>query len=89
MREGLFMTMGERIRKRRQELKMSQHTLADLSGVSRPTIADIERGTRTTVNTDTILALARTLNTSVDYLLGTWEEQDSESQPADAALVSA
>lgn len=78
------MSMGERIRKRRQELKLSQHELAEASGVSRPTIADIERGRRTTLTTDTAKALARALGVSIDYLVGTWEE---ETDPAPAALV--
>jgi transcriptional regulator with XRE-family HTH domain len=70
--------MGERIRKRRQELRLSQQDLADQSGVSRPTIATLESGVRTTTTTDTIRALARALGISVDYLIGTWDDEDEE-----------
>lgn len=40
------MNLGENIRNRREELSMTQQQLADEVGVSRPLIAQIERGTR-------------------------------------------
>lgn len=81
------MTMGERIRNRRQELGLSQQALADQVGVSRPTISQIESGAQPTMNTDTAKALARALGVSIDYLVGTWNESESHLQPADLALV--
>jgi transcriptional regulator with XRE-family HTH domain len=78
------MSMAERIRKRRQELGMSQEHLAAQSGVSRPTIARLESGSQTVLNTDTAKALARALGVSVDYLIGTW---DDAGELESAALV--
>jgi transcriptional regulator with XRE-family HTH domain len=84
------MSMGDRIKKRRQALGMSQQDLADLIRVSRQTIAQLESGVRPTMNTDTAKALARALGVSIDYLVGTWEEdQDSEREPATLAMVGA
>ncbi len=80
------MTMGERIRRRRQELRLSQQELADRVGISRPTISQLESGAQPTMNTNTAKALARALGVGVDYLIGTWEELEGELQPA--ALVS-
>lgn len=40
------MNLGENIRNRREELSMTQQQLADEVGISRPLIAQIERGTR-------------------------------------------
>lgn len=83
------MTMGERIRNRRQELKLSQQALADLIGVRRPTISELESGARTTMTTDTAKALARALGVSVDYLIGTWDETEGELQAAALVEVGA
>jgi transcriptional regulator with XRE-family HTH domain len=88
-KEDSYMSIGDRIRSRRQELGLSQHDLADQTGVSRPTIAQLETGVRLTMNTDTAKALARGLGVSVDYLIGTWEESEGNLKPAALDLVSA
>ena len=38
------MTLGARIKKRRQQLKMTQRELSKISGVRQQTISDIEQG---------------------------------------------
>jgi transcriptional regulator with XRE-family HTH domain len=76
------MAMGARIRKRRQELGISQQELSERVGVSRPTISELENGTRTSMSTDTAKALARALGVSIDYLVGTWEEEDEDEETA-------
>jgi transcriptional regulator with XRE-family HTH domain len=86
--EGLPMSFGERLRKRREELRVSQQDLSDTSGVRRATISDLETGKRSTVTTDTAKALARALGVSIDYLVGTWDDE-AEPQPAGLAMVGA
>ena len=81
------MTMGERIKNRRQELNKSQQDLAEQVGVSRQTIALLETGVRPTMNTDTAKALARALGVSIDYLVGTWEDSEGAFQPAALAIA--
>ena len=80
------MTMGDRIRARRQELGLSQQSLAAQVGVSRPTISELESGARTTMNTDTAKKLARALGVSIDYLVGTWERDEESESVAALAL---
>lgn len=72
------MPIGDRLRRRRQELRLSQQELSDRAGVRRATIADIERGTRGNMTVETAKKLARALGVSIDYLAGTWESEDSE-----------
>ena len=79
------MSLGERIKKRRQELGMCQQALATLIGVRRATITELERGTRTVMGTDTAKALARALGVGIDYLVGTWEDEEAKGEPAAVA----
>jgi transcriptional regulator with XRE-family HTH domain len=84
------MTIGDRIRKRRQELRISQQELSDMTGVRRATISDLESGKRTGMTLDTAKALARALGVSIDYLADTWGEgEENQLQPASTALVGA
>jgi transcriptional regulator with XRE-family HTH domain len=73
------MSMSERLRTRREALRLSQQALSDQAGVSRVTIARIEMGTQTTITTDTAKALARALGVSVDFLIGTWEDETAST----------
>ena len=57
--------MGYRIRECRKEKKMSQCELAEKSGVSRTIISGLENGTITTTTTDTLLKIAKALDTQV------------------------
>ena len=57
--------MGYKIRERRKEKKLSQCELAEKSGVSRTVISGLESGAITTTTTDTLLKIARALDTNV------------------------
>ena len=57
--------MGYKIRERRKDKKMSQCELAEKSGVSRTVISGLESGAITTTTTDTLLKIARALDTNV------------------------
>ncbi|HBD1758446.1 TPA: helix-turn-helix domain-containing protein, partial [Escherichia coli] len=60
--------MGERIRARRKELKIRQAALGKMVGVSNVAISQWERS-ETEPNGENLLALAKALQCSPDYLL--------------------
>lgn len=61
--------MGEKIRKRRIELNMTQAELAERLGVSRVQVSYLETGARKVVKVDTLMAIASALDISIDELL--------------------
>jgi len=65
--------LGKSIKKLRGELGISQQRLADLLGVSRPTISQIESGERK-VSADDLIKLSNIFNISVEHLLGLQKE---------------
>lgn len=70
------MTIGERIRQRRDELGMSQEELAQKLGYkSRSSINKIELGQQNLTQSK-IAAIAKALNTSPSYIMG-WNETDN------------
>ena len=78
------MTLGEHVRKRREQLGLSQRELARGSGIPQSTISNIERGVQEDVTTAVLRPLARALRCSADLLIGLYDE---ESWPAVAALA--
>ena len=80
------MTLGERIKQRREELRMTQKDLADAVGTPQSHIAALEGGSRKDVTGRTLRRVARALKCSADDLIGTFEDREDELQPA--ALVS-
>jgi transcriptional regulator with XRE-family HTH domain len=84
------MTIGERIRKRRQELGWSQRELAQRVSTRQATIADLERGAQKETSTALIRRLAKVLGVTSDWLIGMYEDDDQgDSKPAGVALVGA
>lgn len=83
------MTMGERLRKRRQELGLSQRELARRLGARYATISDLERGVREEMTIALLRKLARALGVTSDWLIGMYEDEESEHEPAGVALVGA
>ena len=83
-------TFGERLASKRREKGWSQRELARHAGVSHTIVADVEKGARHSIGTDAAKKLARALGVSVDYLLGTFEDDEpGDGKPADVALVGA
>ncbi len=72
------MTLGERIKARRQKLGHSQYTLASEANVRRPTIAELETNRRVAVSSDILKRLAVVLQCSTDHLVGMYEDEDDE-----------
>ena len=69
------MDIGERIRRRREELGLSQSELARKVGyTSRSTINKIEKDAHG-ISQDKIVAIARALKTTPSYLMG-WEDEE-------------
>ena len=62
----MYEFIGQKIKERRKELKMSQETLAELSNVSRGTISALENGKCENVLVGTVAAIANALETTVD-----------------------
>jgi len=61
--------IGQRIKKLRKEIGMSQQDLAERFGVLRPTISQMENGERKVI-AEELIKLSEILNTSVQYLMG-------------------
>ena len=70
--------VGTRVRKLRQQRKMSQQELARLVGVNQSFISKMENGEQTNPNAETLKQLARTLGCTTDYLVGMYEDDESE-----------
>jgi transcriptional regulator with XRE-family HTH domain len=80
------MTLGERVRRRREELGLSQIELSQRAWIPQAKLSKIERNA-CTLTIDTAKRLARALGCGIDYLAGTWDEE--EQAPADAAPPAA
>lgn len=70
-------TVGERIKKRRNELGWTQDVLAEKAGISKSFLSDLENGKRS-VGAETLLDIGRVLSLSLDYLM-TAKEPEAES----------
>lgn len=71
----VYLKLGKRIRSLREQLRMSQQSLADLLGISRPIISQIESGVRKTC-TDELIKLSEIFNISVESLLNLKKEPE-------------
>ena len=67
------MTIGERIKERRKELKMNGEELAKKIGKNRATLYRYENGEIENLPLDILEPIARALDTTPVYLMG-WEE---------------
>jgi len=63
-----YMEIGERIRTKRKEAKLTQEKLAEIIDVSTSYISEIERGC-SICSIHTITKMAKTLDVSLDYLI--------------------
>lgn len=67
------MNIGQRIKQRRKELKMSGEELANLLGKNRSTVFRYENGEIENLPLDVLEPVAKALQTTPQYLMG-WEE---------------
>lgn len=71
--------LGNKVKKLRKSLGITQSDLAKTIGVSQSTIGMIE-GNRQGTSNDTLIKLAKTLNTTAEYLLSDDEEMESTKE---------
>jgi transcriptional regulator with XRE-family HTH domain len=83
------MTIGERLRRERLRKGYGVRELARLAGVRYPLISELETGKKDDTTGRNLKRLARALGVSADYLLGTFEADEGDFEPTDAALVGA
>ena len=60
--------LKNKLRQIRKQKRMSQDELAKLSGVSRVTISNIERGKNENISAKTLLSIAAVLGTTIDEI---------------------
>lgn len=80
------MTVGERIKQRRKELKMSANELGIKLGVNRSTIVRYESGYIEKLPIDILEPIAKALHTTPAYLMNWEEEQKKNDIQADIIL---
>ena len=72
----LGVDVGRRVRRIRRAKDVTQVQFAAQTGLNRMTISRLENGTAKEAYADTIVALARALGVSADYLLGLSEREE-------------
>ena len=65
---NVYRLLGERVRKKRKQLGLSQEELSEACGISPAYIGIIERGNRK-LSVETLVKIANALNVNTDYLL--------------------
>ncbi|MBR5179217.1 MAG: helix-turn-helix transcriptional regulator [Lachnospiraceae bacterium] len=76
--------LGTRIKELRQEIGLTQESLAEIVGCNTSHISNIENN-HTKVSLNVLLTIANTLNTSIDYLLS--DQYDSEASALDNEIL--
>lgn len=72
-------TVGERIRKRREELAWTQDDLATKAKISKGFLSDVENGKRS-IGADKLLDISRALSLSLDFLMTGKNPREEEGQ---------
>ena len=80
------MTIGDRIRKRREMVGISQTELAEKIGVSKQTLYKYESNIVTNIPSDKIEFISKVLDVSPAYLMG-WEKPSVEDVEFSADLI--
>ena len=74
------MTRGEKIKKAREHMGLSQTALADKINVSKQTMYKYENNIVTNIPTDKIEAIALACHCTPEYLMG-WEDEETNIVP--------
>lgn len=80
------MTIGQRIRERRERLGLGQTELADRVGISKQTLYKYENGIITNIPSDKIEAISKVLNVSPGNLMGWSDNIDYVVMAEDAPM---
>ena len=86
MAERCIGLLARRIKVLRESRGWSQRELARQADVHHNTIAALERGDRQELSTRDVLRIARVLETSIDYLVGRFEDTEENELMAAVAL---
>lgn len=73
------MTKGERIKRKRELLRISQTELANRIGVSKQTLYKYENNIVTNIPSDVIEKISQNLNCTPAYIMG-WDDSDIISE---------
>lgn len=71
------MTKGERIKRLREDMKLTQEEMAKMLNTTKQTISKYEKGIVTNIPSNRIEAMAKILNTSPEYILG-WDDEQKK-----------
>jgi len=85
MNENLREQIGQRVRKRREQLGLTREALAEWSDLSIQFLADVETGKKN-MTTNSLYKVARALNVSTDLLV--FGEQDATEYPVVSAMLA-
>jgi len=80
--------LGQRIEAFRTRRGLTQRELARQAGIGHTIVAGLESGSRQDVRTDTAKRIARALGTSIDHLVGTFDDDDEDEVSATYGLTS-
>ena len=84
-----YYQLGRRVAAARELADLTQQGLANKAGLTQATVARLEKGRKPGVRVETLVAIARALNVSVDYLLSLKNTLEIDLEPAALALVGA
>jgi XRE family transcriptional regulator, master regulator for biofilm formation len=76
---------GRRVERMRAKRRLTTQELAEQTGLSYQSLWRIERGTQGEPGVFTAAKIAKALGCSVDYLVGLYEDEDSERLAAAVA----
>ncbi len=80
-------SLGERLRKLRQQRSKTLKDLFEETGVSIATLSRIERGDANNIESNTLLTLARWMNVSVDVFASQTPKQESKKSTPDVVEI--
>jgi transcriptional regulator with XRE-family HTH domain len=79
--------LEQRLRRLRLAKGWSRRQLEIAAGIPHGIVSRLESGEQAYPSVPVAMRLAKVLNVSVDYLVGMYEDDDSETLPTGAALV--
>ena len=77
--------VGKQIHRLRLEQELTQEQIAEILGITRSAVSEIERGVRK-VSADEVVKLAKAFNVSTDYLLGLATKIKVHLEPAEKEI---
>lgn len=86
--ETLTYDLGNRIRKRRKELNLTQEDLAELSDLSVNFLSQLERTNNQNISIQKLDSIAQALNTTIEELISTSSNNDLVSKENDRYFLN-